>query len=426
MTNRVEFRAALSRALHEQDANKLKRLAGEDPVPVLTNIDASMRGLRDGRHTEKQLEWLRDQDRAIRRSVGAGQRAADIEILRSAYRAGDLFLTVGAGVSMSAGMPGWKALVIDVLEYALYVGSEEHRQSLAENIRAALSFAPATAEEEVRKSLAGLHPVDRTAAARIRTVRDDIAARDSYTSAGLSQATELARVAFGQDFGRHLQDVMRFRPLKLSETHRAIAGMVRPKSEVLTPRIFSIITYNFDDMIEGALAGAGLGCTIHSSRFGKWVSNRGLKPKLASAVDIYHVHGFAPLRWPLDTRGIDFVFSEKQYQLMYGERTSLTRAIHKSFFPGGALGLIVGCSLEDEYACAEMKAAHAEYPWWFNYALLQLPKKYREQSDRLTGLELEELGSAYESVGLRIIWFSGFEEIPTRLKEISALAAAAA
>lgn len=105
---------------------------------------------------------------------------------------------------------------------------------------------------------------------------------------------------------------------------------------------------------------------------------------------------------------------------------SLTRAIHKSFFPGGALGLIVGCSLEDAYACAELKAAHAGYPWWFNYALLQLPKEYRDRSDRLTGMDLERLGSTYEEMGLRVIWFSKFEEIAARLQEISAVAAAAA
>jgi hypothetical protein len=76
----------------------------------------------------RHAQWLVELDRRLRRRIGwAQQRPADLHVLREAYRAGDLSLVLGVGVSMAAKMPGWKDLVVGILDLAL-----SYRQRLIE------------------------------------------------------------------------------------------------------------------------------------------------------------------------------------------------------------------------------------------------------------------------------------------------------
>lgn len=149
----------LTVAFQERDAEGLLRMAEVDPIETLNHLDGSMRGLRDGPQSPEQVKWLVEQDRRIRLRYGGKQREVDLRILQGAYQGGDLFLTVGAGISQGAGMPGWKTLVLDVLKYALDHGTPEHREKVERNLRRSFARLPEDLREmEVARVLEGIRP----------------------------------------------------------------------------------------------------------------------------------------------------------------------------------------------------------------------------------------------------------------------------
>ena len=242
-----------------------------------------------------------------------------------------------------------------------------------------------------------------------------------YDSQTLLEASQVALDRFGDDFLTHLKSVLFDRTLNRTKVHPAIARMVHPTQEsarLPTPRVFAIVTYNFDDMLEQAIKEAGYGATVHCSQRGRLVANRGGTGDRDSAVDIFHVHGIAPGGWPVDLSGIDLVFTEAQYDAQYGQESSVTRAVHRSFFTN-ALGLIIGSSLIDDYAVRELTEAHSARPGWYHYAIMRLPEELRSYDMQFTEETLEMLSCRYRPMGLRVIWIRDWEEIPGVLDAIS-------
>ena len=125
------------------------RLCATDPKITLFGLDNAMRGLILGvnpwvfealREEDPRLRewvnWLLEQDLLLRRNLGWAQRDGDLAVLRAAYRAGDLALAVGAGISKGAEMPDWNELATCLIDDALRHGTPEHRRQLAEIWRA--------------------------------------------------------------------------------------------------------------------------------------------------------------------------------------------------------------------------------------------------------------------------------------------------
>jgi hypothetical protein len=404
----------LSQAIAERDGPRLARLAQADPVGALSQVDAAMRELAGGPPSPETLTWLFETDVVLRRFLGFTRRLgprgrdADVAILRQAYRAGALFVAVGAGISQAAGLPGWRRLVLDVLDYALELGSEAQRARVAAKVRGGLSFAPATAEEEVAKALRDLGPIAAELRPKVQSLRDSIAGRDRYDAGDLMAATDVIRQAFGERFPDHLQRVLYRRNWQPARVHQSIARLVRPKQDTPWPTscVFSIFTYNFDDLLERAIWAAGLGYTARYSRRGRWLPWHRVAPDHPHAVEIHHVHGFAP-RGPVDMRGIDIVFSEKQFELEYKRESSLSRVSHDAHFTN-AIGLIIGSSLEDRYAVQELANAPAVRPGWLHYVMMHV-KDNRDRSKE-----------HYLGLGLRVLWTEDYDEIPELFDDLAA------
>ncbi len=411
----------LTSAFIDQDAQFLLQQAEINPEETLNHIDGSMRGLRDGEQSPEQIRWLEEQDKVIRRRIGWKQQNADLEILKGAYQGGDVFLVVGAGVSMAAGMPSWKNLVLEVLDYALDYGSSEHLKRVTENFRRSLKGSKEWVEDEIKKATDELYPATVDLREKILNVRDSLIESKQYSSKTLLDATQVVTEFFGDKFLQHLQGILYSRKLKRTKIHPAIARMVRPKENrnwPPTPRIFSIVTYNFDDLIEQAIREAGYGFTVHCSQNNEWVQNRGETGNLKSAIDIFHVHGIAPGGWIVDLRGIDLIFTTEQYVVQYGKSSNLVKSVHQSFF-GNAPGLIIGSSLTDEYAIKELTDVYEKRPGWYNYVIMLLPEEHLQSAGKLSGEKLEELSSPYKKMGLRVIWINDHDEIPGILDIIS-------
>jgi hypothetical protein len=373
------FRTAL-----ETNLGSLVQLSDAHPVKTLTFLDGMMRGLLDGPYTDEQITWLVDADRTVRRFLGRRQQDADLAILRAAYRHSALYLILGAGISQGAGMPGWKDLVIQVLECALSGGDclARYQKGSADGHRLTLS------------------DVARSA---VQSVVERLKRADVYTSADLISASQAATAALRDRFPDVLRAVLYGRPLTNSAALDVLTRLVRPRlAWGQTPRLSAIITFNYDDLVETTLARAAIASTAHASVRGEWRTMRGWITGKDSAIDVYHVHGYAPDA-PADLTHVDFVFTEEQYARTYSREQGLARAVQQSFL-SRSVGLVLGSSLSDDYALSELRRAREMNPGWRNYVMMH-DSDPRSKED-------------HAALGLRVLWYHNRDEIPSLLQQI--------
>ena len=402
--------AELTRAFQDRDGDALTVLCERAPESTLFHLDGCMRGLRDGPIPGDLVRWLRDQDNRLRRGLGWGQRLADLHVLRCFYAKGGLYLTVGAGVSMAARMPGWKDLVVEVLEYALEIGSPKDRRYIEKEVRSRMD----TSEDMiglVKCALADRQPPSPSLRQRLEGALTRLKAMENYDVDALLKASQVAAERFGAQYTQRLGDILYARTLARTKIHPAIVRMIQPRLDHPSPRLHGIITYNFDDLIEWAISEKGLGFTVHCSQLGEEVTHRGRTKDRPSAVDIYHVHGIAPKSWTVKLDALDLVFTAEQFSVQYGEERNFARRTQAGY-SRNVVGLILGSSLSDDYAIRELVDAHRDNPGWFNYAVLRLPKEHRENTAQPTSALLEKLGAPYRRMGLKILWVREFDETP--------------
>jgi hypothetical protein len=389
------------------DLRSVVQLSRTYPIGTLAYLDAMLRGFLEGPHTPEQIHWLVDADRTIRRTLGSRQRNADLAILRAAYRQSALYLVLGAGMSQGAGLPGWKDLVIDVLDHALHVGTAPYRDQMAPDPRRAPAELPAgPVEHQVPKELSEVIPISDDLGRRLRAARQALQRAAGYTSADLVVASQAASEALGRHFPYALRTLLYQRAIKESRALDAMPALVRPRGGQWggRARLSAIITFNYDDLVERTLTRAGIATTAHASVHGQWKHMAGWITDRESAIDIYHVHGYAPDS-PADVGNVDFVLTEEQYAKIYTLENGLARGVQRAFLTK-SLGLILGSSLSDEYALNELRAAHAENPGWYNYAMMR-DTDPRSKED-------------YARLGLRVLWYRDRDEIAQLLEQLAA------
>jgi len=437
----------LHRAVRGCDDVRLRQLALADPVTTLAFLDVSMRGLASGYAPmvfeavleeddvlRAHVEWIVRSDAALREELGWRVRDADVEIMRAPYMAGDLVLVVGAGASMAAGLPGWADLVIRTLRRALWHGSAEHRDEARHAAQKGgvigldgstylLPTGDSDADRAEREKWAENVELRALSAEQRKVAQatvDALTSTRAYTSEHLLAATAVAREFWGEAFNHELGGVLRSYTVYRNRLHPAIARMVRPKEDAgLTPRVWAIVTYNFDTLIESAVYEAGQGFTVTWSEGGEPRATRGLDlAHLPNAVEIHHVHGLVPtFPFPRDPGLIDLVFTAEHYQRAYGEADNWIPTIQSAVL-GNSPTLTIGSSLTDDYAVAQLAAHHKRRPWWFHAAAMVLPEDHRADPASLDAGTLRQLNAPYEALGLRVLWMSGHDELPDLLDEI--------
>jgi tetratricopeptide (TPR) repeat protein len=425
------------RSLRTRDFFGLERLFHLDPVVTLRELDYEMRGLGQVRMPWQWMEepipplpyvrWLAEQDRLLRRSLDwRQQRDADVRVLREAYQAGDLGLILGAGVSMAANMPGWKDLVTAVLDAAL-----THRERLIARATSQKIFSLndklfIPPDETTARNIVDEHvpPLPEGTRRRLEETRDSLLAAQECDADLLLQATDLAHEALGQDFYSALCAILfRSRTLYKTEIHPAIVRMIRPANadpDKPCPRVPTVITYNFDDLLEQVLRDTDHGFTVELSKQGESGKLWGGKRNVDPSVNIIHVHGFASMHpewlgFPFPET--DLIFTEKQYKAKYGDSSNFSRRVQSSFF-SNAPGLIIGSSLTDTYAVSELERAHQQRPGWCNYCAMLIPERV-QNPDREERIErFEETCMRYRRMGVRVIWLQDYGELPKLLDAI--------
>lgn len=326
------------------------------------------------------------------------QRKEVIKEIAYHYRGGRFSLMLGAGVSSSAGLPDW-----DTLLNSLFV-SMLTDDGLAEK---------KTENDQISSIVRRLREIDGPSALMLAR----------YLRKGLSSGSAVEQSKFIDSVTNQLYALRDKRFSINSPLIRAIANLCTPSRT--GARVRSVLTYNFDDLVERELQERGLSFKSIYEEI-----------DLAGPEDlpVYHVHGFLPedrSSYPnIDQSTL--VFSEEGYHQIYGEAYHWSNLIQLNSLKETAC-LMIGLSLTDPNLrrLLEISAKSLDKPKHFAFLKrVDYDEFSKEDGKNIVKASastiktfLERHHSLNEEVmrelGVNIIWYENYDEIPQILKEIS-------
>ena len=319
------------------------------------------------------------------------QARARLERLTNIYQTEGVVLVLGAGVSIGMGIPNWDELVS-----ALFISLLTKR--LTENI---------DEEQCLRLADAARKMGNESPLLSARYLRRGFEDGNAGDSRAFQQA--LSAVLYGQLVGRKTPSPLLKELAKLCMPLRTGA------------KVHSVITYNFDDLLEKVLTSEGIAHrSIYSAR----------QHPLETELPVFHAHGFLPR----DIKQFDrleeglLAFSEEGYHQLFRDPYHWTNVIQLQAFQQRT-GVLVGLSLTDpnlrrllEYA-ATSRDEPRHFAFMKRTSVKDLLKASRQDSGQKSVLKsgaasdflrvhhsLQE--RVYSELGLEVVWFDKYEDMP--------------
>jgi hypothetical protein len=278
------------------------------------------------------------------------QRFAQLKRLN---QQGQLAIFVGAGISHGCGLPGWDALV-HTLAVAAYQGGKA-------------------------------------------------SVREAMTNFNTVVQGRILKTRLKMRFNKAVADALYASPHELSPALNAIvsAGVRR------------ICTYNFDDLIEEALA-------IQGIPFQSLTPGDPLDAEFTGTT-VFHPHGFLTASMSAEEcTSAQIVLSEEDYHALYGNPYSWANLVQLSLLLLHTC-LFVGVSLTDPSirrlldTCVALPIAH------MHYAIMLSPVAGLADERNKAGHDLQLARNAeLRSLGVQPIWINSFDEVETIFRRISA------
>lgn len=308
-------------------------------------------------------------------SEPAGQPMA---VLRDRFQAGDLVLFLGAGVSLSAGLPGWESLLhrLTVEMWAQRLGAGaggEDAEEFARLFRHAFGGFPIISGRYIRKAL-------------------------------------------GHAFQERVRAILYSHPEATSSLLKAVTRLcVSPEDGA---GIRAVVCYNYDDLLEIHLAQRRV-------RFCS-VSTEGQSPP-PQVLPIYHVHGFLPRDGSLDHQS-EIVFAEDAYHTQFLDPYAWSNITQLNLLRERT-GLFVGFSMTDPNLRRLLDVANRYRHGRPHYVIMRTPSREQIASgdtSQVSDERLEDFIRAFRSVqedalaelGLQVVWVDRFDEIPCLLDRV--------
>jgi hypothetical protein len=323
------------------------------------------------------------------------ERNEKIEILKSLYKKGQFSFFLGAGVSSSAGMPDWNTLLNSL--FVTYLTNEFDNETKI-------------LDTDINQIVERLNEIDEPSAL--------MAAR--YLRKGLDNSVTESEV-FNKTITQNLY--------KLRDTTKKIdSDLIQSIAEMCMPlrtgaKVKSVVTYNFDDLIERQLEKQSI---RHHSIY---TDNEFIDP---DELPIYHVHGFLPE----DTKAYEaldkstLVFSEEGYHLMYSDSYHWSNLVQLSNLRDNHC-LMVGLSMTDPNLRRLLDISSRNSDKTRHFAFMKrltienfANKDGKKVIDNTDGAQkfLDRHHNLNEEImrelGVSIIWYTGYEDIPEILREI--------
>jgi len=326
-------------------------------------------------HDGETIEWKEKNERYINE-------------LKKSYYMNGLVLFLGAGVSLSAGMPDWETLIskliVDMIDEELSKGLDvfdDEIQIMSSELKKIHGFSPLLEARYVRASL-----MDN----------------------------------FDQKICENLYKDITKTGIGTSKLFDSIIKLCMPKRT--GPGIKAVVNYNFDDLIETHLRNISIKCCPICS------NSYFISPE---QLPIYHVHGFLP-RDEEDYKGIpksSVIFSEEGYHNLMQDAYHWSNIIQLNFFLENTC-LMIGLSVTDPNLRRLLDVAARNNNVPKHYVLLKRlllsevlgrsnGKKFRENVIEAFISKHHRLQeTSFQQLGLNIIWFENYDEIPQIIDKI--------
>lgn len=323
------------------------------------------------------------------------ERNEKIELLKLLYKKGQFSFFLGAGVSSSAGMPDWNTLLNSL--FVTYLTNEFDNETKI-------------LDSDINQIVERLNEIDEPSAL--------MAAR--YLRKGLDNSVTESEI-FNKTITQNLY--------KLRDTSKKInSDLIQAIAEMCMPlrtgaKVKSVVTYNFDDLIERQLEKQSIRCRSI------YTDNEFIDP---DELPIYHVHGFLPE----DTtvyEGLDkstLVFSEEGYHLMYSDSYHWSNLVQLSNLRDNHC-LMVGLSMTDPNLRRLLDISSRNSDKTRHFAFMKrltienfASKDGKKVIDNTDGAQkfLDRHHNLNEEImrelGVSIIWYTVYDEIPEILREI--------
>lgn len=296
-----------------------------------------------------------------------GNHESQIQNLRRALRRGRLTLVCGAGASIQAGIPSWNDLLLTLLERMMERIAKNHDLDLGK--RAAKEFQN----------------------------------RNGSSSLILGK---YLKNNLGNDFPFEMRDALYGSDPKTSELIESIVALSRPQRE--GDPLDSIITFNFDCLVEDNLSKSGIS---NKAIFSEAISHD------SNEIPIYHVHGFLPRTGELPG-GVELVFSEDAYHSQFIDPFSWSNLMQLNKLTQNTC-LFIGISLTDPNMRRLLDVAWRKNPakTLSHYIIKRRPQSSGGDVLDEVSILLEEQDA--NALGLNVIWLNEFSEAPAILLKIA-------
>ncbi len=343
-------------------------------------------------------------ENAVKKEIGDWEKEREerIQLICEYYERGQFTMFLGAGVSSSAGMPDWNTLLNSL--FVSYLTKEFNDNA---NI----------SDEDIKQIVERLNKIDEPSAL--------MAAR--YLRKGLSK--EIAEI---KEFTKTITDNL----YKLRDTKRkidstlitTIASLCMPKRT--GAKVKSVVTYNFDDLLERQLDATRI---QHHSIY---TENESYDP---DELPVYHVHGFLPENTK-KYEGLEkstLVFSEEGYHQIYSDPYHWSNLVQLTNLRENNC-LMVGLSMTDPNLrrLLDISARNIDRPRHFAFMRRMTIDTFAYTIDEKTKLKKQLINNIkgaeqflnrhhklneeiMRELGVSIIWFNEFDEIPEILKKIT-------
>lgn len=311
---------------------------------------------------------------------------------------GKVSLLLGAGVSCSANLPSWDELISSLfITYLINSHSNNHEyygMNVKEYIDSITTLSKNFSEKYLKSAL--------------------LSAR--YLRTGFSSQTDKST-----EFILELQNTLYKNEIKKSKLIQNIGKLCIPTRT--GAKIRSIITYNFDNLMEQHLKSINLKYKSIFLDNDKYENEE---------LPIYHVHGFIPkdidLKSDTSFEQMDLIFSEEGYHRMYLNPYHWSNLTQLSILKEN-ICIMIGLSMDDPNLRRLLEIAQTGSTNIRHYAFLKridikdisknnsnnissiLENSFLERHHNLQELILLELG-------VNIIWFEEFDELPQLLNQL--------
>lgn len=301
-----------------------------------------------------------------------------INELKNIYRRDELVLFLGAGVSKEAGIGDWNDLMSDLLILMIMKELEEKDINI-------------TLEEKeflIRKM------------------------KETNNKSPLLQSA-LIKSALGDSFEENLAQLL----YKNISNDNENSKLLNSISKLCLARkngigVKSIITYNFDDLLEESF-------NKHDIKYHSLYSE--LDYTTSDRLGIYHVHGFLPRnpnKYEQLSEGL-LVFSEDRYHSLYNDPYSWTNITQLNFLRENTT-LMIGLSLTDPNLRRLLSISNRKNKLRKHYAIMRKKDfKISMEDDNINENILKSFNNinnelhetAFEQLGINIIWVESYDEI---------------